>query len=70
MISRDYLFRVLKTFAEGCLGYVLVALASGVDFTSKEAVKTFAVGVIAAGLSAVLNIKKIKDDDIEFEGEE
>ena len=59
-MNKDYILRILKTFGEGCLGYVLVALASGVDFTSKEAVKTFAVGVISAGFSAIFNYNKAK----------
>lgn len=59
-INKDFIFRIVKTFFQAIIAYVIVQLQQGVDFTSKEAVKTFVLGLIAAGLSAVFNIKKIK----------
>ena len=59
-ISKDFIFRIIKTFFQAIIAYVIVQFQQGVDFTSKEAVKTFVLGLIAAGLSAVFNIKKRK----------
>lgn len=64
-MSKDYIFRILKTFAQAVVAALLVSLKDGIDFTSKEAVGSLIVGLIAAGLSAVMNIPKLKggDDD-------
>lgn len=62
-INKDFIFRIIKTFFQAIIAYVIVQLQQGVDFTSKEAVKTFVLGVIAAGLSAVFNINKLKGGD-------
>lgn len=62
-INKDFISRIVKTFFQAIIAYVIVQLQQGVDFTSKEAVKTFILGVIAAGLSAAFNIKKLKGGD-------
>ncbi len=59
-INKDYIARVFKTFLQAVVSALVVFLADGVDFTNKEAVKTLIVGVIAAGISAVMNINKFK----------
>ena len=67
-MNKDFLFRILKTFIQAVLGALIVSLKDGVDFTSKEAVGSLIVGLIAAGISAVMNIPKLKggeDNDIQ-----
>lgn len=59
-MNKDYIARVFKTFIQAVVSALVVFLADGVDFTNKEAVKTLIVGVIAAGISAVMNINKVK----------
>lgn len=60
-VSKICLKRALRTFIQAFLGYVVVHLAL-IDFTDgKEAVKSALIGLavssIAAGLSAVMNLK-------------
>lgn len=62
-MNKDYLFRILKTFAQAVVAALLVSLKDGIDFTSKEAVGSLVVGLVAAGLSAVMNIPKLKGGD-------
>lgn len=71
-MNKDYFFRILKTFAQAVLAALLVSLKDGVDFTSKDAVGSLVIGLIAAGLSAVMNIKHLDvpykdgvDDDLQ-----
>ena len=59
-MNKDFIFRILKTFIQAVLGALIVSLKDGVDFTSKEAVGSLIVGLIAAGISAVMNIQKLK----------
>ena len=59
-INKDWIARIVKTFFQAVISALVVFLADGVDFTNKEAVKTLIVGVIAAGISAVMNINKFK----------
>jgi len=59
-INKDFIWRIVKTFFQAVISALVVFLADGVDFTNKEAVKTLIVGVIAAGISAVMNINKAK----------
>ena len=59
-MSKDFIWRIVKTFFQAVVSALVVFLADGVDFTNKEAVKTLIVGVIAAGISAVMNINKFK----------
>ena len=59
-MSKDFIWRIVKTFIQAVISALVVFLADGVDFTNKEAVKTLIVGVIAAGISAVMNINKAK----------
>ena len=54
----ETLKRALKTFFQAVLAYILVALKSGVDFNDGEAVKTFVIGLTAAGLAAIMNLEK------------
>lgn len=62
--QKDYLFRILKTFAQGVLTYIIMLLADGGEI--KDA-KSIMYGIIAAGLSAVMNLYKLKNDTIEVE---
>ena len=64
-MHKDFIFRIIKTFFQAAGAALIVQLSAGVDFTSKEAVKNLAVALVAAGLSAVMNISKLKggDDD-------
>ena len=55
-MNKDYIFRVLKTFIQAVISALLVSLADGVDFTNKDAVRTLIIGLIAAGLSAAMNV--------------
>jgi len=67
-INKDFIFRILKTFVQAVIGALIVSLKDGVDFTSKEAVGSLIVGLIAAGISAVMNIPKLKggaDNDLQ-----
>ena len=59
-MNKDFIYRVVKTFFQAVLSALVVSLADGVDFTNKDAVKTLIVGLIAAGISAVMNINKVK----------
>ena len=71
-MNKDYLLRIIKTFVQAVISALVVQLAAGVDFTNKEAVKSLIIGLVAAGISAVMNINKarkpvesIYDDDAE-----
>ena len=66
-INKDFVFRILKTFVQAVIGALIVSLKDGVDFTSKEAIGSLIVGLIAAGLSAVMNIPKLKGEDDEIQ---
>ncbi len=59
-MKKDYIWRIVKTFLQAVVAALLVSLKDGVDFTSKEAIGSLVVGLIAAGLSAVMNIPKLK----------
>lgn len=59
-MNKDFIWRIVKTFFQAVVSALVVFLADGVDFTNKDAVKTLIVGVIAAGISAVMNINKVK----------
>ena len=59
-MNKDFIWRIVKTFFQAVISALVVFLADGVDFTNKDAVKTLIVGVIAAGISAVMNINKAK----------
>ena len=59
-MNKDYFYRIIKTLAQAGLSALIVALADGVDFTNKDAVKSLIVGVIAAILSAAMNITKAR----------
>lgn len=58
-MNKDYIFRIVKTFFQAVISALLVSLADGVDFTNKDAVKTLIVGLLAAGISAAMNINKV-----------
>ena len=62
-MKKDYIWRIIKTFLQAVVAALLVSLKDGVDFTSKEAIGSLVVGLIAAGLSAVMNIPKLKGGD-------
>ena len=59
-MKKDYIWRIVKTFLQAVVAALLVSLKDGVDFTSKEAIGSLVVGLIAAGLSSVMNIPKLK----------
>lgn len=56
--QKDYLLRILKTFIQGVLTYVIMLLADGGDINLKDG-KSILFGIIAAGLSAVMNLYKL-----------
>lgn len=55
--TKNTLKRALRTFIQAVIAYVLVALKSGVDFSDREVVKGFIAGLIAAGISALMNLE-------------
>lgn len=55
--TKQTVMRALRTFLQAVVAYALVQLKAGVDFTNKEVVKGFIVGVIAAGLAALMNLE-------------
>lgn len=59
-MNKDFWWRVGKTFVQAVLAALLVSLKNGIDFTDKDAVTSLLVGLFAAGLSAVMNINKLK----------
>ena len=64
--QKDLLFRVLKTFIQGVLTYLIMVFAEGGELTD---LKAFVYGLIAAGLSAVMNAYKLKEKGGEEDGE-
>lgn len=55
--TKNTLKRALRTFIQAVVAYALVAIKSGVDFSDKEVVKGFVAGLIAAGISALMNLE-------------
>lgn len=49
--------RALRTFLQAVIAALIVAFKDGVDLTSKEAVGSLAIGAVAAGLAALMNLE-------------
>ncbi|MCR5208430.1 MAG: CHAP domain-containing protein [Eubacterium sp.] len=49
--------RALRTFLQAVTAYALVEIKAGVDFSDKTVVKGFVIGLLAAGLAAVMNLE-------------
>lgn len=49
--------RAARTFLQAVLAYALVSLKNGVDFTDTDVLKSFAAGLIAAGIAALMNLE-------------
>lgn len=56
--TKETFIRMLKTFVQAVAAYALVEIKAGVDLGNKEVLKGFVIGLIAAGLAAVMNLKK------------
>lgn len=56
ILKNDTVERVYKTFIQGFLGALAVSLTSINDYSDILIVKSFLVGAIASGLSAVMNL--------------
>lgn len=65
-LTKQTVMRALRTFLQAVIAYALVQLKTGVDFTNKEVVKGFIVGVIAAGIAAVMNLETKKPESEEL----
>ena len=61
-MKKDYILRIVKTFFQGAFAYLGTQLLAGIDINNKEVIKTLAVGLIGAGLSAVMNVKQLASD--------
>lgn len=53
---KDILVRALKTFLQGFLGALAISLPGAADYTNFEFLKSIAIGALAAGISAVMNM--------------
>lgn len=51
---KDIFIRALKTFIQGFLGALAIALPT-TDITQAEVVKSVLIGAVAAGVSALMN---------------
>ena len=56
--TENTLKRAARTFFQAVVAYLIIALRSGVDIYDKEAVKGLIAGLIAAGISALMNLGK------------
>ncbi|PWL87408.1 MAG: hypothetical protein DBY14_04540 [Escherichia coli] len=60
-MSKVCIKRAVRTFFQTAVGYISVNIVAG-DFTSKEAAKNALIGLgvcaVAAGISAVMNMKE------------
>lgn len=56
-IKKEPVKRAIRTFIQAAAGYVVVNVVT-LDFNAKNAVKAFAIATIAAGIAAVMNVKK------------
>ena len=56
--TENTLKRAARTFFQAVVAYLIIALRSGVDIYDKEAVKGLIAGLIAAGISALMNLEK------------
>jgi len=52
---KDILVRAGKTFIQGALAYLTIALAN-CDLTSTEAIRSVLIGALAGGISALMNV--------------
>lgn len=59
--KKEPVHRALRTFGQAAVGYVLVNVVS-LDFSADNAVKGFVIATIAAGLAAVMNMKKTEGE--------
>lgn len=62
---KNWVKRTIRTFVQSAVGYIAVAVPN-IDFSSVSAIKTAVVGLgvsaIAAGISAVMNIRDEWED--------
>lgn len=61
-ITKETLIRALRTFIQAIVAYTIVELKAGVDFSSKEVLKGFVVGAIAAGIAGLMNLEPKKSE--------
>lgn len=52
---KDILERMLKTFVQGVLSYLVIAM-NGITNTDDIVVKSLLLGCVASGLSAIMNL--------------
>ena len=52
---KDILIRAIKTFIQGFLGAIAVALPT-TDLSNTELLKSILIGAVAGGVSAVMNL--------------
>lgn len=60
-LQKEPVRRAWRTFGQAAVGYVLVNVVS-LDFSADNAVKGFVIATIAAGLAAVMNMKKTEGE--------
>lgn len=56
-ITKETVIRALRTFIQAIVAYAMVEFKAGVDFSSKEVLKGFIVGAIAAGIAGLMNLE-------------
>ena len=61
--QKQYVWKLGKTFIQGALGFLITILLEG----GKVDAKSIICGFFAAGLSAIMNIKDLKPENIEVE---
>ncbi len=49
--------RAARTFLQAVLAYTIVAVKDGIDFGNSNVIKGFLIGLIAAGISAMMNLE-------------
>lgn len=63
--TKDYIFRIIKTFFEAFIPAFLVALKTYDGQSWKTFLTVVVIPSAAAAISAMLNVNKIKDGDTE-----
>jgi len=65
MIKIEWLRRAVRTFLQAVAGFIsvnLVGFFAGVDYTSRDALKAAGISIagsaLAAGIAAIMNLKK------------
>ena len=57
ILKKTYIKRALRTFLQTAVGYIAVNIAT-TDLSVKSAVLGLAVSAVAAGVTAVMNLKE------------